>query len=139
VFSPDKVLVEPRQDKGLLGGMLGVPTSAWGEKPKDHSAAPVRRNWQRAEDIKHIFTHFELRLQVFTAMIDEPIEGQWIDDLSGLPTVFRKTVEAARRLDLETSSRNQAIYSYLQGRNALSACNRQRRDICCARTCRISR
>ena len=95
----DKVLVEPRQDKGLLGGMLGVPTSAWGEKPKDHSAAPVRRNWQRAEDIKHIFTHFELRLQVFTAMIDEPIEGQWIDDLSGLPTVFRKTVEAARRLE----------------------------------------
>jgi len=95
----DKVLVKPRQDKGLLGGMLGVPTSAWGEKPKDHSAAPVRRNWQRAEDIKHIFTHFELRLQVFTAMIDEPIEGQWIDDLSGLPTVFRKTVEAARRLE----------------------------------------
>ena len=95
----DKVLVKPRQDKGLLGGMLGVPTSAWGEKPKDHSAAPVRRNWQRAEDIKHIFTHFELRLQVFTAMIDEPIEGQWIDDLSALPTVFRKTVEAARRLE----------------------------------------
>lgn len=39
------VWVEPRPDKGLLGGMLGLPTSDWGEKPSDHSAAPVKRNW----------------------------------------------------------------------------------------------
>ena len=91
----DKVLVEKRPDKGLLGGMLGVPTSAWGQTPDDHSAAPLKRNWQRVGDIKHIFTHFELRLEVFLAEVDEPINGHWVEDTSGLPTVFRKVVEAA--------------------------------------------
>lgn len=91
----DEILVEERPDKGLLGGMLGVPTSDWGENPSDHSAAPVNRNWERAGQIKHVFTHFELRLEVFTAAIDEPVKGQWTDDISGLPTVFRKVVQAA--------------------------------------------
>jgi len=91
-----KVLVEARPDKGLLGGMLGVPTSDWSDKlPPDHSAAPMRRNWEKAGDIKHVFTHFELRLEVFMATIDDPIEGQWIEDVSGLPTVFRKVVDKA--------------------------------------------
>ncbi len=93
----DKVLVEQRPDKGLLGGMLGVPTSDWGEKPEDHSAAPVLRNWERAGGIKHVFTHFELRLDVFTATIETASTGHWIEDISGLPTVFRKVVEAALR------------------------------------------
>jgi len=70
--------VQQRPDKGLLGGMLGVPTSEWGVKPSDHSAAPMRRNWQRAGEIKHVFTHFELRLEV-------------------LPTVFKKVVAAAMK------------------------------------------
>ena len=89
------VLVKQRPDKGLLGGMLGVPTSAWGKKPKDHSAAPMKRNWQSAGEVKHVFTHFELRLDVFVSEIDEPRQGRWIEDISGLPTVFRKVVEAA--------------------------------------------
>lgn len=93
----DAVLVEQRPDKGLLGGMLGVPTSDWGEKPENHSAAPIKRNWESAGQIKHVFTHFELRLEVFVTMIDEPGKGQWVEDISGLPTVFRKVVEAAFR------------------------------------------
>ena len=88
------ILVEERPDKGLLGGMLGVPTSDWGTKPEDHQSAPISRNWQKAGEIKHVFTHFELRLDVFVAEIDEPIEGQWTKDVSGLPTVFRKVVKA---------------------------------------------
>lgn len=91
----EAVLVEQRPDKGLLGGMLGVPTSAWGEKPTDHSAAPMQRNWQRAGDVKHVFTHFELRLEVFTAEADRSIDGHWTEDISGLPTVFRKVVDAS--------------------------------------------
>jgi len=91
----DAVMVEQRPDKGLLGGMLGVPTSRWGKKPIDHSAAPINRNWQRKGTIKHVFTHFELWLEVFEAVIDEPIDGQWTEDITGLPTVFRKVVEAA--------------------------------------------
>lgn len=91
----DNILVEDRPDKGLLGGMLGLPTSDWGDKPQNHDAAPIPRNWQNAGEVKHVFTHFELRLEVFVAEIDEPIEGHWTDDVSGLPTVFRKVVTAA--------------------------------------------
>ena len=93
----DKVLTEQRPDTGLLGGMLGLPTSAWGEVPTDHSAAPVKRNWEKAGDIKHIFTHFELRLEVFVAQVEEAGGEGWIDDISGLPTVFRKVVSCAHK------------------------------------------
>jgi A/G-specific adenine glycosylase len=91
----DNILVEDRPDKGLLGGILGLPTSDWGDKPQNHDAAPIPRNWQNAGEVRHVFTHFELRLEVFVAEIDEPIEGHWTDDVSGLPTVFRKVVSAA--------------------------------------------
>ncbi len=89
-----EILVERRPDKGLLGGMLGSPTSAWGDKPTDHSAAPMKRNWEAKGEIRHVFTHFELRLEVFTAEIDQRVDGEWVSDISGLPTVFRKVVEA---------------------------------------------
>jgi len=91
--SGDKFLVERRPDGGLLGGMLGVPTSAWGEKPSDHAAAPVKRNWEGVGAVKHVFTHFELRLDVFTADAQNHEDGHWVSDISGLPTVFRKVIE----------------------------------------------
>ena len=93
----DEVLVEKRPDTGLLGGMLGVPTSAWGEIPTDHSAAPMKRNWEKAGSIKHVFTHFELRLVVFVAAVDERRIGNWIKDVSGLPTVFQKVLTCAHK------------------------------------------
>lgn len=96
--SGDKVLVQKRPDKGLLGGMLGVPTSKWDEMPKDHSAAPMKRNWEKVGEIKHVFTHFELRLEVFVAEVDEMFEGEWIEDFRGLPTVFRKVVACGLRV-----------------------------------------
>ena len=102
----DRFLVQERPDKGLLGGMLGVPTSVWGEKPQkhsmDHSAAPQiingRRNWEHVGQIKHVFTHFELRLEVFTARLGTAEGGRWSEDVSTLPTVFRKVVEAALKV-----------------------------------------
>ena len=102
----DRFLVQARPDKGLLGGMLGVPTSDWGDKPQnhttDHSAAPrvnnERRNWEHVGQIKHVFTHFELRLEVFTARVGAAEDGRWSDDVSGLPTVFRKVVEAVLKV-----------------------------------------
>lgn len=92
----DKVRVEQRPDSGLLGGMMGVPTSEWGALPTDHAAAPMPRNWQKSGQVVHVFTHFELRLDVFIAEVDGMDEGVWIDDFSGLPTVFRKVVEVAQ-------------------------------------------
>jgi len=93
--SGDHFLVEQRPDKGLLGGMLGLPTSEWGEKPTDHSAAPVQRNWQKVGEVKHVFTHFELRLDVFLAEIDDRIEGEWRQEIRALPTVFKKAARLA--------------------------------------------
>ncbi|GGX64347.1 A/G-specific adenine glycosylase [Litorimonas cladophorae] len=90
----DKVLVERRPDSGLLGGMIGVPTTDWGDAPTDHSQAPLHRNWESKGQIRHVFTHFELRLDVFAAEIEASVEGVWVDDTSGLPTVFTKVVEA---------------------------------------------
>jgi len=95
--SSDYFLVEQRPDKGLLGGMIGLPTSEWGEKPTDHSAAPFRRNWQRIGEIKHVFTHFELRLEVFAAEIETRSDGIWRQDLDGLPTVFKKAARLAHK------------------------------------------
>jgi len=95
--SGDKVLLVRRPESGLLGGMLGVPTSEWGAKPIDHSAAPEVRNWERVGQIKHIFTHFELRLEVFTAEALTLTEGSWAADVAGLPTVFKKVVALANK------------------------------------------
>ena len=57
----------------------------------------MKRNWEKAGSIKHVFTHFELRLEVFVAEIDERIKGQWIKDVSGMPTVFQKIVTCAHK------------------------------------------
>ena len=95
-------LVERRGDKGLLGGMLGLPTSEWGDKSIDHSAAPIARNWQKLGQVKHIFTHFDLRLDVFFADVEAENLSHldqnsliWTQDASALPTVFRKAVRLA--------------------------------------------
>ena len=93
--SGDYFLVEQRPDKGLLGGMLGLPTSNWGEKPTDHSAAPMQRNWENIGEVKHVFTHFELRLDVFAAEIEKRSSGEWRQDISVLPTVFKKAAKLA--------------------------------------------
>jgi len=95
--SGDYFLVEQRPDKGLLGGMLGLPTSEWGRKPTDHRAAPLKRNWQLVGEVKHIFTHFELRLDVFSAEAETRECGDWRQEISALPTVFKKAAKLAHK------------------------------------------
>ena len=98
------VLLVKRPDSGLLGGMSGVPTTNWtvradGETGID--AAPFKANWKPAGTIVHVFTHFELRLDVYRADVTFPPagEGWWAspDDLPGeaLPSVMRKAITAA--------------------------------------------
>lgn len=80
-----------RPDKGLLGGMLGLPTSDWGAAPSD--TPPVEADWRDAGAIEHVFTHFSLTLTVRVA------EGAgafvWTEDeaaAKSLPTVFAKAL-----------------------------------------------
>ena len=80
-----------RPDKGLLGGMLGLPTGEWGANASD--APPIKADWRDAGAIEHIFTHFSLTLSVKVA----EGEGEFIwtpedEALKALPTVFAKAL-----------------------------------------------
>jgi len=85
-----------RPDRGLLGGMSGLPTSDWGA-PSDEAAPPVAADWRDAGSVEHVFTHFTLTLRVQTARADAP--GLiWTDAdqaRRALPTVFRKALDRA--------------------------------------------
>jgi A/G-specific adenine glycosylase len=82
-----------RPDKGLLGGMLGLPTSEWRATPwSDTEAvdvAPLEAQWRDLGVVEHVFTHFALALRVFGADGDLP-DAVWSSDPSVLPSVFLK-------------------------------------------------
>ncbi len=94
------VLLRQRPDKGLLGGMMEVPSSPWDARlPRDlHAHAPVVADWKKLRGmVEHTFTHFHLELTVVRARYDGAIVvGTWVarGDLHGeaLPTVMRKVV-----------------------------------------------
>ena len=76
-----------RAAKGMLGGMAALPGPEWGGQPPAQPLASV----------SHGFTHFTLDLHLMTR--PEPVgDGWWqpIDqiDRAGLPTLYRKAVEA---------------------------------------------
>lgn len=103
LMSGNAVLLRQRPDKGLLGGMMGFVGTEWGAKPSDPLAdAPIERNWEKCNgEVKHIFTHFELRLDVYRAEITETeLEGVWapleqIKDYA-LPTVMTKVLSLSK-------------------------------------------
>jgi A/G-specific adenine glycosylase len=101
------VLLRRRPEKGLLGGMMEVPSTPWEERQWDQAEAlphaPLSAEWQAVDGtVEHTFTHFHLQLTVMTAEADgrEAPDGQWVplDQLSGqaLPTVMKKVVKLAR-------------------------------------------
>lgn len=99
------ILLGRRPPRGLLGGMAGPPTSAWtaaadGGTGPEH--APFAADWRAAGEVRHVFTHFELRLAIFRASVEavDAPEGHWwspATSLAGeaLPSLMRKAVEAA--------------------------------------------
>ena len=98
------ILLRKRAEKGLLGGMTEVPTTAWtarADGATTEAAAPFAADWRRAGRIAHVFTHFALELDVFHAHIkgDVPTGHFWslAHEISGeaLPTVMKKVIEAA--------------------------------------------
>ncbi|WP_112320821.1 A/G-specific adenine glycosylase [Oceanibium sediminis] len=99
--SPEgEVLLETRPDKGLLGGMLGLPGPAWAEGAPV-PAPPLPGDWRDAAEVRHTFTHFHLRLyvQIATGCSGKPPEGcHWVPRSAlspkSLPTVFRKALNA---------------------------------------------
>ena len=99
--SAGAVLLVRRPASGLLGGMLALPTGPWGEDVDPFAGAPVSGDWQLLPgQVRHVFTHFELRLRV--ARLDHPMrepEGEWTPRnavaRAGLPTLFAKAAALA--------------------------------------------
>jgi A/G-specific adenine glycosylase len=92
------VLLVRRPAKGLLGGMMALPTGAWGQDVAPEEGAPAAADWQEAGAVDHVFTHFALNMRLYCAEAERrDAEGDWwpVDRLSeaGLPTLFVKLAE----------------------------------------------
>lgn len=88
-----------RPDKGLLGGMAALPTTDWRDATWGRADAlrhaPVPAQWDKIGQVRHVFTHFALTLDVY-AGAGEPQGDGWWDDESALPTVFKKAAHLER-------------------------------------------
>ena len=91
----DQVALVRRPPKGLLGGMLALPTSDWRtdrwstEEAIRH--APAAGAWQVVGEVEHGFTHFTLTLQLLRAEGDAAgVIWSPRRDLDALPSVFLK-------------------------------------------------
>ena len=87
-----------RPPSGLLGGMLALPSSDWSEAP-EIAEPPVSARWKNQGEVRHVFTHFSLKLDVLVADARRQRlpEGFWAaeTELMGLPTVFAKAAALA--------------------------------------------
>lgn len=91
------VLTERRPEKGLLGGMLGLPGSVWEEGETVAPQFPVEAEWQDIGEVRHVFTHFALTLTVWHAQAR--IEGDKTPRAiaaGSLPSVFAKALKLAK-------------------------------------------
>jgi A/G-specific adenine glycosylase len=92
------ILLERRPERGLLGGMLGLPGDGWDGAG---GPAPAEAEWQEVGEVRHTFTHFHLILRVMVAEVSGPItRGEWLARAAfrpaDLPTVMRKAWDLAR-------------------------------------------
>lgn len=89
------VLVEWRPDRGLLGGMLGLPGTDWAEMAPS-PRPPFAADWRDlGVEARHTFTHFHLILTVEGACVGMTATGEFRDAdaaLAAMPTVMRKAL-----------------------------------------------
>jgi A/G-specific adenine glycosylase len=110
VTRPDgAILLRRRPPKGLLGGMMEVPSTPWRNASwaagEAAAQAPVAAEWRSLEGVvRHTFTHFHFEVTVWTGRVGTGAveDGQrWIppDALAGqaLPTVMRKILDHGMR------------------------------------------
>ena len=100
-----RVLLRQRPDRGLLGGMMEIPSSDWTERAPVAPAPPLWGvDWRPLPgQVSHTFTHFHLKLDIQAGRTDRlapaAADGRWvaIDALGGeaLPSVMRKVVRHA--------------------------------------------
>ena len=95
--SKGEVLFHKRAEKGLLGGMLGLPTSNWvNDKGKLTHLKYLRRLQPLNVKIHHTFSHFDLELELYIArlskgkVLESVVWGRPEHHGPKLPTVFKK-------------------------------------------------
>ncbi len=97
------ILLRRRPEKGLLGGMMEIPSTDWLEGGVSHIAPPLAADWIKgAAQVDHTFTHFHLQLEVWRAQTSTlPLTAGnhvWVhrDSLhsEALPAVMRKIIAA---------------------------------------------
>jgi A/G-specific adenine glycosylase len=104
-----RVLTERRADRGLLGGMLAVPSSEWTAAGAASGGAeawetrapepPLPGGWAVAGEVRHVFTHFNLGLEVRVLRLTETGGDGFLPAATAeaaMPTVFAKAVRLAR-------------------------------------------
>ncbi len=98
------VLLRRRAERGLLGGMMEIPSTDWADRPcpapRASGHAPAAAEWQPLPGrVCHTFTHFHLELDVLTGHIGEDwrtVAGVWVPverlREHALPSVMKKVV-----------------------------------------------
>lgn len=102
------ILLRKRPEKGLLGGMMAVPTSEWQLEKIDNKniekSAPFVTYWKSLKSkISHSFTHFDLEVMPYYGNIctqkAEALEGDWVFPHQlkqyALPKLFKKIIETS--------------------------------------------
>jgi A/G-specific adenine glycosylase len=98
------VLLRRRPEKGLLGGMIELPSTPWRGAPWSESeaiaTAPAATAWTALPgSVAHGFTHFRLELALLAGTTSESVDGIWarpgeFKDYA-LPTLTKKVVSHA--------------------------------------------
>ena len=98
------VLLRRRPEKGLLGGMIEIPSTPWRADPWDLAealaAAPASAQWLPLPgSVRHGFTHFQLELGIVAGAGHGDGDGLWspVDKLGehALPTLMKKLARHA--------------------------------------------
>ncbi len=101
-----RVLLRRRPPHGLLGGMTELPGTEWRAAPWTPAEAlghaPMPAKWGRIGEIRHGFTHFELRISLFAAAVPAIVAEGHLQNATqleneALPSVMRKCVALARK------------------------------------------
>ncbi|MGA2953175.1 MAG: A/G-specific adenine glycosylase [Caulobacteraceae bacterium] len=102
LMSGDRVALVRRPPKGLLGGMLGLPTTPWRAalwtKTEALAHAPLTSGWRPAGEIEHVFTHFSLTLSVLEARAERAdpdyVWTPLAEAIQSTPSVFAKALRS---------------------------------------------
>jgi A/G-specific adenine glycosylase len=92
IWKAGRVALIRRPDKGLLGGMLALPSGEWTAAPPPADPG----DWRDLGEIEHTFTHFGLTLRVLESeTAPAPADAVWLtadQAEADMPSVFAKAL-----------------------------------------------